>query len=225
MVPTASPAPVSPFRALPRQSLADGVAEQIRRAIINAGLAEGSAIAEAQLAARLGVSRGPVREALFQLEREGLVVFDDRGRSRVRVLSDGDFRELSTLRLSLESMSVGLAAERLTPADRAKLEDNLRRCEEASTLDEMSRLDIEFHDFVMQAARHERLLICWRTIVHQVEWWLARNYRRHAAKAGSTRPLVMKGQRDLYKAIRSGDPRKAVAQLQAHIGAWRKLAP
>jgi len=218
-----SAAASSPFRALPRQSLADGVAEQIRRAILGAQIEEGAPIAEAQLAARLGTSRGPVRDALFQLEREGLVVTDDRGRSRVRVLTDADFVELSSLRLSLESMSVALAAERLTDADAAKLEDNLRRCDEAATLDEICHLDIQFHDLVMQAARHQRLLGCWRTIVHQVEWWLARNYRRHAAKAGTTRPLVMKGQRDLYKAIRSGDPKKAVAQLQAHIGAWKKM--
>jgi len=211
------------FQALPRTSLAEGVAEQIRRAILRAELPEGHPIAEAQLAARLGTNRGPVREALFQLEREGLVVFDGRGRSRVRTLTPADFEELATLRLSLETMSAGLAAERLTRADAAALEDNLDRCERAATLEDLSRLDIEFHDLVMQAARHGRLLVCWRTIVHQVEWWLALNYRLQHAKAGPTRPVVMKGQRDLYKAIRSGDPRKAVAELKAHIGRWREL--
>lgn len=212
------------FQVLPRQSLADGVAEQIRRAILRAELPEGAPIAEAQLAVRLGTSRGPVREALFQLEREGLVVFDAKGRSRVRTLSPADFEELATLRLSLETMSVGAAAGRLTPPDIAALEDNLRRCEKAATLEELCHLDIEFHDLVFQAARHERLLICWRTIVRQVEWWLVRNYRRHHAKAGATRPLVMKGQRDLYKAIRSGSAKKAIAELQSHIGRWRELS-
>lgn len=212
------------FHVLPRQSLADGVAGQIRRAILRAELPEGAPIAEARLAARLGTSRGPVREALFQLEREGLVVFDPNGRSRVRTLRPADFEELSTLRLALETMSVGAAALRLTPQDIAALEDNLRRCEKAAGLEELCHLDIEFHDLVVQAARHERLLICWRTIVRQVEWWLVRNYRRHNAKAGATRTLVMKGQRDLYKALRSGSAKKAVAELQAHIGRWRELS-
>jgi DNA-binding GntR family transcriptional regulator len=120
-------------------------------------------------------------------------------------------------------MSVARAAERLTPADIAALEDNLRRCEKASTLEDLCRLDIEFHDLVVQAARHERLLICWRTIVHQVEWWLVRNYRKLHAKAGATRPFVMIGQRHLYKALRSGNPKKAVDELTAHIGRWREL--
>jgi|SRR5579859_1040740 len=216
MLPTA-------FRVLPRPSLADGVAEQIRLAILRGELPEGSAIAEAQLAARLGTSRGPVREALFQLEREGLVVFDPKGRSRIRTLNAADFQELSSLRLSLEKMSVAAAAERLTPQDVAALEENLRCCEKASTLEDLCRLDIEFHDLVVQAARHERLLICWRTIVRQVEWWLVRTYRRHHAKAGATRALVMKGQRELYQAIRSGSPKKAVAELEAHLGRWREL--
>jgi len=211
------------FQVLPRRSLADGVAEQIRRAILRAELPEGLPIAEARLAAKLGTSRGPVREALFQLEREGLVVYSASGRAAVRTLTPADFEELATLRLSLESMSAGLAAKRLTDRDVARLEDNLARCEKAATLEDLARLDIEFHDLVMQAARHERLLVCWRTIVHQVEWWLARNYRLHHAKAGTTRPVITKGQRDLYKAIRSGNPKKAVAELQAHIGRWREL--
>jgi len=211
------------FRVLPRTSLAEGVADQIRGAILRAELPEGAPIAEAQLASRLGTSRGPVREALFQLEREGLVVFSAKGRSRVRTLTPADFEELSTLRLALETMSVARAAERLTPTDIAALEDNLRRCEKASTLEDLCHLDIEFHDLVMRAARHERLLICWRTIVHQVEWWLVRNYRKLHAKAGATRPFVMIGQRHLYKAIRSGNPKKAVAELTAHIGSWREL--
>jgi DNA-binding GntR family transcriptional regulator len=211
------------FRVLPRTSLAEGVADQIRGAILRAELPEGAPIAEAQLASRLGTSRGPVREALFQLEREGLVVFSAKGRSRVRTLTPADFEELSTLRLALETMSVARAAERLTPADIAALEDNLRRCEKASTLEDLCRLDIEFHDLVVQAARHERLLICWRTIVHQVEWWLVRNYRKLHAKAGATRPFVMIGQRHLYKALRSGNPKKAVDELTAHIGRWREL--
>ena len=211
------------FQVLPRKSLAEGVADQIRRAVLRGELAEGAPIAEAQLAARLGTSRGPVREALVQLEREGLVVFAPSGRGRVRTLSAADFEELSTLRLSLETMSVGRAAERLTPEDVAALEANLERCEKAASLEDLCHLDIEFHDLVVQAARHERLLICWRTIVRQVEWWLVRNYRRHHAKAGTTRPQVMKSQRDLYKALRSGNPRKAVAELQAHIGRWREM--
>jgi DNA-binding GntR family transcriptional regulator len=214
-----------PFRALSRQSLADGVAEQIRRAVIDATLAEGALVPEGQLAARLGTSRGPVREALFQLEREGLVVFDARGRARVRALAPADFEELFTLRLALETMSARWAAERLAAADLAAMEENLRQSDAAPTLADLGRLDIEFHDLVMRAARHERLLTCWRTIHRQVEWWIARNYRTHAAKAADTRRIVMAAQRKLFKAISSGNPKKAVAEMTEHIGRWRDLLP
>lgn len=214
-----------PFQAVPRQSLADGVTDQIRRAILNADLEEGAAIPEAQLAARLGVSRGPVREALFQLEREGLVAFDPRGRSRVRSLTAEDFEELYSLRLQLESMSVALAAKKLTAEDRAALEDNLARCATAPTLAEMGRLDLEFHDLVMRAARHQRLLACWRTIALQVEWWVLRNYRCLSGAEASIRKLILKSQRDLYDAIRSGNPTKAVHEIRAHVEGWRQVRP
>jgi len=214
-----------PFRALPRPSLADGVADQIRRAILDAALAEGALIPEGQMAARLGTSRGPVRDALVQLEQEGLVLFAPSGRARVRVLAPADFEELFSLRLALETMSARLAAGRLTAADIAALEENLRQSEAAPTLAELTRLDIEFHDLVMRAARHERLLTCWRTLYRQVEWWLARNTRLHAAKAENTRRLVMAAQRKLFQAIRSGSAKRAVSEMTAHIGRWRTLLP
>jgi DNA-binding GntR family transcriptional regulator len=214
-----------PFRALPRHTLADGVTDQIRRAILDAALAEGALIPEGQMAARIGTSRGPVRDALDQLEREGLVVFDPRGRARVRVLAPADFEELFTLRLALETMSARLAAKRLTALDIAALEENLRQSDAAPGLAELSRLDIEFHDLVMRAARHERLLTCWRTLYRQVEWWLARNYRLHAARAEDTKRIVMAAQRKLYQAIRSGNEKRAVAEMTAHIGRWRELLP
>ncbi len=214
-----------PFRALPRRTLADGVADQIRRAILDAALPEGALIPEGQMAQRLGTSRGPVREALVQLEREGLVVFAPSGRCRVRLLAPADFEELFSLRLALETMSARLAAGRLTAPDLAALKENLRQSETAPTLAELSRLDIEFHDLVMRAARHERLLTCWRTLYRQVEWWLARNYRLHALKAEDTKRIVMAAQRRLFQALRSGNARRAVAEMTAHIGRWRELLP
>ena len=217
--------PASPFQALPRRSLAEGVTDQIRRAILNADLPEGAAVAEAHLAAKLDVSRGPVREALVQLEREGLVVFDPRGRCRVRTLTVEDFEELSGLRLQLESMSVELAAKKLDAADRAALEDNLARCAAAATLADLGHLDLEFHDLVMRAARHQRLLACWQTIASQVEWWILRNYRRHAGGEKSARALVLKSQRDLYDAIRSGNPKRAVAEIRTHVDRWCEINP
>jgi DNA-binding GntR family transcriptional regulator len=214
--------PPLPFRAISRPSLADGVADEIRKAILEGDLAEGALIPEGKVAARLGTSRGPVRDALVQLEREGLVVFAPSGRARVRTLAPGDFEELFSLRLALETMSARLAAGRLGADDIAALEDNLCRSEQAPTLADLTRLDIEFHDLVMRAARHERLLACWRTLYRQVEWWLARNTRRHAANAAR---LVMAAQRRLFLAIRSGNARKAVAEMTAHIGRWRTLLP
>jgi DNA-binding GntR family transcriptional regulator len=205
--------------------LADGVADQIRRAIIDASLLEGNLVPEGQLASQLGTSRGPVREALIQLEREGLVVFDSRGRARIRTLGPDDFEELISLRLTLETMGARLAAKRHTAQDVAAMEENLRQCQSAASLGEVARLDMELHELIIGAARHERLLICWRTIRRQVEWWIARNFRRHGASERETRRLVSAAQRTLFEAVQSGDPKRAESVAAEHIGRWRDLLP
>ena len=66
--------------------------------------------AEARLAAQMGVSRAPVREAMLQLEREGLLEFGPSGRTRVRQLASEDYDEIVTARIALESMAASLAA-------------------------------------------------------------------------------------------------------------------
>ena len=73
-------------KATLKQTLSDGVAGQLREEIISGNLPPGAMLAEIPTAERLGVSRVPVREALLVLERDGLLVFDERGRCRVRAL-------------------------------------------------------------------------------------------------------------------------------------------
>ena len=74
-------------KATLKQTLGDGVARRLREEIISGNLLPGAMLAEIPTAERLGVSRVPVREALLVLERDGLLVFDERGRCRVRTLT------------------------------------------------------------------------------------------------------------------------------------------
>ena len=74
----------------------------LRSRILDGDLAPGELVAESAAARELGVSRVPIREALFTLEREGLVEFSDTGRAYVKELSPHDFEELFVLRLVLE---------------------------------------------------------------------------------------------------------------------------
>ncbi len=71
-----------------RRTLAHDIALQLRRDIISGSFKPGQALAEAVLAGRFGVSRAPVREAMIELERSGLVQFGTTGRTRVRTLGE-----------------------------------------------------------------------------------------------------------------------------------------
>ncbi|NBP79371.1 GntR family transcriptional regulator [bacterium] len=93
-----------------RKTLAFVITEHLRKEIV-AGLRDpGSKISEPTIAAAHSVSRAPVREALRQLEREGLVVFDAVGRSRVVQLTEHDVEDICTIRTSLEAAAAEHAA-------------------------------------------------------------------------------------------------------------------
>jgi DNA-binding GntR family transcriptional regulator len=99
---------LSPIRR--STSLTTGVIDRIRRAILTGELKEGTALPEAQTASKLGVSRVPVREALVELERQGLVEFDRNGRACVRTFTADDVAEIISLRANLQRMAARLAA-------------------------------------------------------------------------------------------------------------------
>src|SRR5262245_56921139 len=87
---------------LARRTISDDALDTLRKAVIAGAFAPGDHIAEGALAQQLGVSRAPVREAMLQLEREGLLVFDKRGAALVKKFTDEDFEEIFSLRLTLE---------------------------------------------------------------------------------------------------------------------------
>jgi DNA-binding GntR family transcriptional regulator len=70
----------------------------LRKAILSGAFAGGDHLVESRLAAQLGVSRAPVREAMFQLEREGLLQFDEGGAALVKELKRADMEEIFALR-------------------------------------------------------------------------------------------------------------------------------
>src|ERR1041385_3476192 len=105
---------VAPAR---RRGLADEVADRIREAIFSGAYELGTQLREAELAAALEVSRGPVREALLRLEREGLVRSAWHRGATVMTLSPEDITELDSLRGALEKLAVELVITHATDDD------------------------------------------------------------------------------------------------------------
>jgi DNA-binding transcriptional regulator YhcF (GntR family) len=140
-------------------ALSDQVVGTLRKAIVAGAYAPGDHLPEARTAAQLGVSRVPVREAMLQLEREGLLIFDKRGAALVRELSAEDFEELFSARAGADGGRAGVPSHE--PPGFRSARENIARTRGTTKLLELTLLDIEFRP-VMRAARHSRLLQCWR---------------------------------------------------------------
>jgi DNA-binding GntR family transcriptional regulator len=210
------------LQPLPRRTIGDDVTDTLRKSIIAGAFAPGDHIAEGTVAQQLGVSRAPVREAMMQLEGEGLLVFDKRGAARVKVFTEDEFEEIFSLRLALETMAVRLACGNLAEADETRIVGNIDRTRSASRLLELTLLDIEFHDLIVRAAKHSRLQICWATLRHQLEFWLARMHSRVQAPVTKTRDVTVRNHQKLLAAIRSGNEVRAVKAIREHIEGWRR---
>ena len=201
-----------------QKALAEDVAGRLRRTILEGNLVPGERLREEQLASVLRVSRGPVREALLQLEREGLVVRRRHRGATVARLSRVDLEEVFSLRLALERLALHWAALHATEDEGAQMEELIRRQSKELTGDVSRRfaaqLDLEFHDAVYQAARHERLLRSWRDLRPQVYvFLLSRDYVGTPDFAG-----IMVRSHTLYlEVIRTRDHQRAERVAEEHV--------
>jgi DNA-binding GntR family transcriptional regulator len=144
-----SPPPLTPTV---KRSLADDVVDRLRDAIFHGSFMPGESLREEQLAAMLDVSRGPVREALVQLEREGLVIVRRHRGATVARLSRSDLEDVYSLRLALERLAVQRAARYATDQDFAAMETVLAAFDVAlahgPSEKEVAELDVRFHDLI-----------------------------------------------------------------------------
>jgi DNA-binding GntR family transcriptional regulator len=112
-------------------SLSDQVYEELRHSIICSNLLPGEKLVELDIAAQMGTSQGPVREALQRLERDGLVERRARSASYVTNISVDEMYELFSVRCAVEGFAIRRAAPQITPDQCAYLESLIREMEEA----------------------------------------------------------------------------------------------
>jgi DNA-binding GntR family transcriptional regulator len=205
-------------------SLAESAATRLRAEIVSGELPSGSRLAEAVVAQRLGVSRVPVREALVLLEREGLVEFTPTGRARVKELSPRDFEELFALRLALEPLAARLAAPVLK-ADCSRLERNLAATQRARSLREVTTLDLEFHEIILEASGNVRLLNLWKSLRGELELWLGRLHRHHQTLTSETREETVAAHREILDSLSRESPAACERLMRRHVLGWREWLP
>jgi DNA-binding GntR family transcriptional regulator len=203
------------FRVLTPTSLTESVATQLRDAIAAGRLQPGDRLVEADLAAQMGISRAPVREALRQLEFEGLV----EGRARrgyvVRALSAAELIEIYDLRVLLEPVLAHAAATRLKPDELPALKAIVGRMRDAARrADWLSVVaaDREFHTQIGRLAD--------RPLTAQIFDHLNEQIRRFTALMRSTYPDIEQSADEhtaLLAAIASGNPERAAEEMRLHL--------
>jgi len=191
------------------------IARQIRAAILGGHLAPGTRIRQEALARQLGVSRIPVREALRQLEAEGLLLLTPRSGARVARLDFDEHLELYMLREALEPIAIADSARRMTPERIAELRTLLDRTERASD-DPLAWLanDRAFHLATYADARLPRL----QRLIEGF-WNTTQQYRRAFLltldRAGIA--LVNAEHRLILDALERGDADDAELRQRIHI--------
>lgn len=199
-------------------TLRAAVVDAIRDAILRGKILPGKALRELDLSDQLDVSRGTVREALRELQDDGLVqVIPHRG-AFVRELRPRTARELYMLRALLEPYAVRLALEHsaYSQEDLEALENLARRVDalekEAGPTYETVKTDMAFHLLMCSRSNHQLLLDALKSL-QSLTWLFVFNTKLYQSDAYSDEPSHW----DMFEAIRGGDPDRAAETVRRHI--------
>lgn len=200
---------------LVRRTMADHAADALRDRILRGELAEHAPIRQDAVAAELGISRIPVREALQRLEAEGLVEWNPHYGATVSSLSLDEIEELFDLRAVLESSLARRAVPRLRAGDLAAagaVLERYSRAFRARRVAEWSDLNWQFHATLLAPAGRERTL----GLAHNLHQQSGRYMRMQLAlTAGEAR--ARQEHRAILASARRGDAAGTARLLRMHI--------
>ena len=188
---------------------------ELRNAILTLEVRPGESLSEKEWADRLGMSRTPVRDALRQLEYEGLVVIENQRGWSALSLSLDDIRHIFDIKISLESMIARRAAERISDDQSVQLKQVLEGmvcATEAHDIDAWDVADQSFHRLIYEASGNKRV----QQIINGL------NDQFHRVRAGH---LALQGRMDISltehtiiaEAIFAGDGETAEKIVRAHL--------
>lgn len=202
-----------------RKTISQEVAEVLRWRIIQGEIAPGDRVAEEKVARELGVSRGPVREALRELERDGLLVVEPYKGAVVLEISADDLRGvLLPVRHVLEQWAVEHALDALTEDDYAELGDIVERMRTAvdtggeGLLRELVELDVAFHAYIIEMFGGAHAKQMWASIAPRV---LAGFYRLGSLHSHPS--TIVTEHEELLEALRTRDLAVAREALSEHV--------
>lgn len=182
-------------------TLSEAALEELREAIVEGRLAPNTPIREVAIARQLGISRAPLREALRQLMREGLVLHVPYRGTIVAPLTVRTIEELRSLRRLLEEYAAEQLITQASDAQIATLGELVEAMEAHAAAGDIAALnltDLQFHQRLIEISDHQMLLTVWQTYVQQIRRILAlRNRINHDPRS------IAAMHRDLLNALQA----------------------
>ena len=210
----------SKSRPLERRVFREEIREQLIEDILNGRLAPGARIVETRIAQQFGVSQGPVREALRDLELFGFVVSSPFRGTQVRKISTQDLLEIYPIRAALEGVAARAAAGRIDDATLAQLEDLIGEMREAAVRDDHRTAvdaDQAFHHTIVKASGNRMLEHVWQTMRLSITTCVTHSLTHRSLHEIAERHV------NVLEALRARDPQRAEAAIRRHIeepGEW-----
>ena len=187
----------------------------LREEILSGQLPAGSELQEVALSKTLGVSRGPIREAIGRLAAEGLVTVRPRRGAVVRALSSDEFIEAYQVREALETMAARLAVPKLTAENVAALEhaiDDMSARGAAGDVQGFFEANTAFHLVFFDAAGNRMLADLYRQLRAQID----RHRLRSLELRGDVRRSIAE-HKAILRAAKAGDVERTVHLVSEHI--------
>lgn len=198
------------------KSLADQIYDLLRADIVKSELKPGSRVVELDIAAEMGTSQGPVREALQRLEREGLVERRARRDTVVTSVSLDEMYELFAIRSMIEGFAIKRVAKSMNPEKNAQLRELIEEMRWAGQADDMFALteyNMRFHRAICQWSESAALPRAWYPLYSQIQRFIMETHCDYFTGlddiADTHQPIV--------EALNSGDAEEASRVIQEHI--------
>ena len=195
--------------------LREVVFNTLREAILRGDLVPGERLMELQLAAKLGVSRTPIREAIRMLEQEGLAITIPRKGAIVAGMTEKDMQDVLEIREALEELSVQVACDKITDEEIAELQKNMKNFEhslKSGDLKKMAHADVEFHDVIYRATDNPKLINMLNNLREQMY-----RYRVEYLKNPQNHEQLLQEHEAIYKGIVEKDKSAVTEMIRKHI--------
>jgi DNA-binding GntR family transcriptional regulator len=162
-------------------SLADHVYESLRKEIFKGELKDGERIVELDIAKQMGISQGPVREALQRLDNDGLVERRARSATYVSTINIDKVFDLFEIRNAIETHAIHHTAQTITASQVDELQAVVEAMSAAAKADDLislTTIDIQFHQRLVEWSGDRTLLLSWMPLFSQIQRFKIR-YHRH----------------------------------------------